>query len=62
MTLKEKRKCVERLSADDLFAAYETFHAQFNPFDEDFCETYEVIKGEIFRRVKAYEMLKGEPQ
>ena len=60
MTFKEKKKCVEKLSADDLFAAYETFRTQFNPLDEDFCESFEVIKAEIYRRVKAYELLKGE--
>lgn len=51
MTLEEKRKTVEKLSGADLIAAYKTYHAKFNPLDEDCCESFEVIKTEIVNRL-----------
>ena len=51
MTLEEKRKITEKLSGADLIAAYKTYHAKFNPLDEDCCESFEVIKTEIVNRL-----------
>ena len=45
-TIEEKNNILRGLSDDDLL---ETF---FNPCDDDSCESYELIKAEIIRRLK----------
>ena len=50
-TKEEKISILKGLSADDLIKTYRVFSKLFDPFDDDNCESFELVKLEIIERL-----------
>ena len=56
MTNEQREKVADKLQhigAERLLQIYKSYITHFNPIDEDFCEQYEMLEGEIIKRMKA---------
>ena len=50
MTKEKKEEIAKNLSAEELLNAYDVFCKRFDPFSDDFVESYDVIRVEILKR------------
>lgn len=51
-TKEEKVEILKSTNNIDLLKLYCDYSCKFNPIDEDFCETYELIAAEILSRME----------
>ena len=52
MSKEEKMNIAKGIEAGRLLELYDNYTRDFNPIDYDKCETYNVIRDEILRRMK----------
>ena len=51
MTREEKVEKIKTFTDTAVLDCYTHYVTHFNPVDADFCESYEVVKAEILRRM-----------
>ena len=51
MTREKKEEVAKSLSAEALLKAYDVFCKRFDPFNDDFVESHDVIRAEILKRL-----------
>ena len=51
LTKEQKIKKVESLDAEQLLGAFQYYEKNFNPIDDDCCESYSIIRAEIIKRL-----------
>ena len=51
-TLEEKREIAKGIDGDTLLTLYDNCCRNFDPFNDDACETYNVIRSEILKRLQ----------
>lgn len=52
LTLEEKREIARGIEAKKLLELYDMYGQQFDPLNDDYVETVNVIREEILRRMK----------
>ena len=55
MPTEEKKELLSAMNAVELITLYKYYSNNFNPFDADFCESFELVKAEIRYRLEAYD-------
>lgn len=51
MTREQKIEWLANADAQQLLSTYDFHSRNFNPFDEDTCESFELTKAEIIKRL-----------
>ena len=61
MSKTTKIETAKNLSGKDLIKALDWHRINFNPIDNDRCESYDILKDELIKRLDAYdEIIKEE--
>ncbi len=50
-TIEERLDTIKKLNAEELLKLYDVLGQSFNPLDDYYCETYELVRNAILERM-----------
>jgi len=52
LPIEKKKEKIKDMDGERLVSAFLFYHRYFDPIDSEFCNTYDLLKGEIIGRCK----------